>query len=88
MLGIEDGCSAIGHAQSLADNPVGREGVATAIALGPQGAVSVRQMIGATALEEAKTPAKVEAEEGALVVSFEGAREIRLPFDEGFLGKR
>ncbi|TIT02535.1 MAG: hypothetical protein E5W85_32300, partial [Mesorhizobium sp.] len=40
VLGIEDGRTALGHAASLGDNWLKREGVATAFALGEGGDVS------------------------------------------------
>ncbi|RWB23869.1 MAG: hypothetical protein EOQ42_36070, partial [Mesorhizobium sp.] len=47
VLGIEDGRTALGHAASLGDNWLKREGVATAFALGEGGDVSFRHVIGA-----------------------------------------
>ena len=47
VLGIEDGRTALGHAASLGDNWLKREGVATAFALGEGRNVSFRHVIGA-----------------------------------------
>lgn len=83
VLGIEDGISAVGHRQSIGDNPVRREGVATAIDLDPSGAVSVRQVIGCAAISEA--PVGVTPGGGSLLLAFADGRMRSLPFDDAFL---
>jgi hypothetical protein len=88
VLGIEDGCTAIGHAQSLGDNAIRREGVTTALALDLQGSISVRQVIGAAPLDVPHPPARAEAREGALILSFDYGQAISLPYDEEFLAGR
>lgn len=86
VLGIEDGISAVGHRQSLGDNPVRREGVATALELDPRGAVSVRQAIGWAPAGE--VPTHVEVRPGALHLRFAAGDPVSLPFDDGFLAPR
>lgn len=89
VLGIEDGCSAVGHSQSLGDNPVRREGVPTALELAPGRVVSVRHVIGAAAAAGSEgTVTSVAAEAGALHVAFADGSNRRLPFDGGFLAGR
>lgn len=83
VLGVEDGISAVGHRHSLGDNPVRREGVATALELDPQGSVSVRQVIGWAPAGE--VPTHVEARDGALDLHFRAGDPLSLPFDDGFL---
>jgi hypothetical protein len=90
VLGVEDGCtySLHGHAASIADNPLAREGVPTAITLDPDGEVDVRHVIGASSLpSDFGTVRSVRAGAGVLQIEGEGARTIDLPFDCDFLGK-
>jgi hypothetical protein len=83
VLGIEDGISAIGHRQSLGDNPVRREGVPTALELDPAGSVSIRQVIGWAAVTE--PPLSIRAAPGSLLLETGDGEPVALPFDEGFL---
>lgn len=85
VLGIEDGVSAIGHRQSLGDNPVRREGVATVLHLDPRGSVAVRQAIGWAAMSE--VPAAVETGNRCLILEDASGRRT-LPFDDRFLSSR
>ena len=87
VLGIEDArASPSGHADSCRDNEFTRLGIPTAFALGPDGTVSVRQVIGACAAggEEGRVAA-VAAEGRRLVVRFAGGGERSIGYDPDFL---
>lgn len=83
IIGVEDGRTAVGHAASLGDNWLKREGVATAFPLG--GHVSFRQIIGALPSETGEAPQSVMAAQGKLRLDFAagGCREVA--FDNQFL---
>jgi hypothetical protein len=82
VLGIEDGRTAIGHAASLGDNWLKREGVATAFALAEGRSVSFRQVIGSVAGRE--PPDDISTAPGLLRLSI-GGSEREIPFDTDFL---
>jgi hypothetical protein len=85
VLGIEDGRTAVGHAASLGDNWLKREGVATAYSLAEGSRVSFRQVVGALPSAGGEPPLALETTVGGLGLTFpSGARES-VPFDEGFL---
>lgn len=83
VLGIEDGRTAVGHATSLGDNWLKREGVPTAFALG--GRVSFRQVIGAVPLAGALPPRDLTASRGRLSLTMPDGATRSMPFDDGFL---
>ncbi|KQZ82926.1 hypothetical protein ASD64_08300 [Mesorhizobium sp. Root157] len=83
VIGIEDARAAIGHAASLSDNWLKREGVATAFDLGGQ--VTFRQVIGALPLETFGVPQRIDAAKGCLRMSTEQGAVREVPFDEQFL---
>ena len=83
VLGIEDGRTAIGHAASIGDNWLKREGVPTAFDLGER--VAFRQAIGAVPLEEPVPPDTVTAGAGWLRLAMAGGRIETIPFDGDFL---
>lgn len=83
VLGIEDGRTAIGHAASLGDNWLKREGVATAFDLG--GHVAFRQVLGALPLGALQLPRQLEAEGESLHLGMAGGGKIEVPFDADFL---
>ena len=85
VLGIEDGRAAVGHAASLGDNWLKREGVATAFDLGESRSIAFRQVIGAVPLSGGRPPRDVIAVNGRLrIVAADGpVREV--PFDSDFL---
>jgi hypothetical protein len=87
VLGIEDGCTAVGHAASIGDNPLKQEGVATAFDLAPDRTVAFRHVIGAlTGFAGQDHAEAIEATGDRLeVVSWSGQRRT-LSFDGGFLG--
>lgn len=83
VLGIEDGRAAVGHAASLGDNWLKREGVATAFELG--GRVAFRQVIGALPMGSSQLPDRIEAQAGSLRLATAGEGRIEVPFDAAFL---
>jgi hypothetical protein len=84
VLGIEDGRAAVGHAASIGDNWLKREGVATAFALGEGRSFSFRHVIGAIPLPGGEPPQEVTTSNGRMRLAAGGAtREV--PFDSDFL---
>ncbi|UCI19788.1 hypothetical protein FJ970_02085 [Mesorhizobium sp. B2-1-8] len=83
VLGIEDGRTAIGHAASLGDNWLKREGVATAFALDEDRGVSFRHVIGALPLSGGEPPREITTADGRLRLA--GAAASEVPFDSEFL---
>ncbi|WP_378945770.1 hypothetical protein [Mesorhizobium sp. ANAO-SY3R2] len=83
VLGIEDGRTVLGHAASLGDNWLKREGVETTFPLG--GTVTFRQIIGALPSESGEAPSLVAGAEGKLRLSFADGTSRMVPFDDGFL---
>lgn len=83
VLGIEDGRTAIGHAASLGDNWLRREGVETAFALG--GHVAFRQIVGALPLEGGQPPVSIAPSEGRLRLAFADGSSRETSFDDAFL---
>jgi hypothetical protein len=86
VLGIEDGRTAVGHASSMQENFVSREGVPTSFVLEDDTTVRFRHVIGALPFDAAVEPASdVRTESGRLVVTFANNAIHRLPFDDSFL---
>ncbi|RUU86075.1 MAG: hypothetical protein E5Y30_31550 [Mesorhizobium sp.] len=84
VLGIEDGRAAVGHAASIGDNWLKREGVATAFALGESQSVSFRHVIGAIPLSGGEPPQELTTADGRMRLTAGGAaREVS--FDSDFL---
>ncbi|MCG7506435.1 hypothetical protein [Mesorhizobium retamae] len=86
VLGIEDGRTAVGHAASLGDNWLKREGIATAFELDPERRVAFRHVIGALAAGEGKVVGDVTASAGRLHVTSVGNVVLDAPYDAEFLG--
>jgi hypothetical protein len=86
VLGIEDArASASGHAASLRENALTRQGIPTAFTLG-KGDVVVRQVFGVAPLANTHNPVRsVETTSGTLTVTFEDSTQTALPFDDTFL---
>lgn len=86
VLGIEDArASASGHAASLGENALTRQGIPTAFTLGESDVV-VRQAFGVAPIADTHNPVRsVEAANGALTVTFEDGTQTALPFDDAFL---
>ncbi|BCG69378.1 hypothetical protein MesoLj113a_05360 [Mesorhizobium sp. 113-1-2] len=82
VLGIEDGRAAVGHAASIGDNWLKREGVATAFALGEGRSFSFRHVIGA--LPGGTPPQEIITADGQMRLSAGGATK-GVPFDSAFL---
>ncbi len=84
VLGIEDGRAAVGHAASIGDNWLKREGVATAFALGEGHSFSFRHVIGAVPLSGGIPPQEIITADGQMRLSAGGStRDV--PFDSAFL---
>ncbi len=84
VIGIEDGRTAIGHAASLGDNWLRREGVATAFDLAEGRRVAFRQVIGA-ATAGGEPPVSVVPRPGRLDLTWPDGAERNLAFDDTFL---
>jgi hypothetical protein len=84
VLGIEDGRTAVGHAASLGDNWLKREGVATCFELG--GRVAFRQVIGAVPLVGGQPPLSVRSRSDRLQLDMPDGSRRDIPFDGMFLG--
>ncbi|TGQ74321.1 MAG: hypothetical protein E5V49_10740 [Mesorhizobium sp.] len=82
VLGIEDGRAAVGHAASLGDNWLKREGVATAFALSEGRSVSFRHVIGALPGVGDEPPQEITTADGRM--RLDGAAR-GVPFDSDFL---
>jgi hypothetical protein len=86
VLGIEDGRTAVGHASSMQENFVSREGVPTSFTLQEGSTLRLRHVIGAMPFDRAAEPASaVTTESGRLVISFPDGPAQRLPYDDSFL---
>ena len=85
VLGIEDGRAAVGHAASLGDNWLKREGAATAFALAEGRSVSFRHVIGAVPAGDAEPPSGIEtmADRMRILAADGSAKDV--PFDGEFL---
>lgn len=85
VLGIEDGRTAVGHAASLGDNWLKREGVATAFDLGPDRRVAFRHVIGALPVATDSAVGDVSASAGQLHVTTAAGAVPGVPYDAAFL---
>lgn len=85
VLGIEDGRTAVGHAASLGDNWLSREGVPTSYALAEGGRVTFRQVIGALPLAGDAPPVSVTTRADRLLLEMPDGMRRDVPFDGGFL---
>ena len=85
VLGIEDGRTAVGHAASLGDNWLKREGVATAFDLAEGRRVAFRQVVGAVPLQGGEPPASVAMLEDRLELALPDGTARTVPFDGAFL---
>lgn len=88
VLGLEEGRTSLGfgHADLSPENPWRRQGIATALALDPQGRVEVRNVIGGVALPaDWSRIEKVEPRKGALEITEGSGQVVSVPFDDTFL---
>lgn len=86
VLGIEDGRTAVGHASSMQENFVNKEGVPTNFELREDGVVTFRHVIGAVSLQSvARRIETLAYEPGFLTAKLADGVIIRLPYDDGFL---
>lgn len=84
VIGIEDGCAAgaAGHRAALAENPVGRAGVPTALTLEPQRTHHIRHAIGAVPRPKGWDRVQDIRGEGAkLLLTGPSGDQMTLPFD-------
>ncbi|TPK89708.1 hypothetical protein [Mesorhizobium sp. B2-4-17] len=84
VLGIEDGRTAVGHAASIGDNWLKREGVATAFTLGEGHSFSFRHVIGALPLSGGTPPRAIATANGQMRLAA-GDTQWNVPFDDDFL---
>lgn len=86
VLGVEDArASGLGHAGSIGENALNRQGVPTAFDLG-FGDLVIRQAFGVLPLEETQSAVTgVEAKAGRLMVSRDGNGTLAAPFEDAFL---
>jgi hypothetical protein len=88
VLGIEEGRAylAAGHAASVAPNPLAETGVPTSVTLKPDGAVSVRHVIGGVPLPPGwDEVASVEAGDQAIRLTNTAGATLVHEFDSNFL---
>jgi hypothetical protein len=83
VLGIEDGRAAVGHAASIGDNWLKREGVATAFALG--GEVSFRHVVGALPQASDEPPRDIATADGHMRLAAADGSTRDVAFDTDFL---
>lgn len=91
VLGIEEGRanSVLGHRASIDPNPLSARGTPTALTLEPDGAVAVRNVIGAVSLGIAGSPiSAVEDRDGSLLWRCADGSQQGIPFDSAFLAER
>ncbi|WP_413774707.1 hypothetical protein [Mesorhizobium sp. AR10] len=85
VLGIEDGRASVGHAASVGDNWLKREGVATAFALDEGSKVSFRHVIGAVPQSGGEPPRDIATAQGRMRILAADGTERDIAFDSDFL---
>ncbi|QPC89701.1 hypothetical protein [Mesorhizobium sp. INR15] len=85
VLGIEDGRTALGHAASLGDNWLKREGLATAFDLAEGQSLSFRHVIGTVPLSGGEPPRDIATSQGRMRLGFTDGSARDIPFDTDFL---
>lgn len=85
VLGVEDGRTAVGHAASLGDNWLKREGIATAFELDPDRRVAFRHVIGALPAETGSPVRDVSAAADRLRLTTAEGAVLDAPYDAAFL---
>jgi hypothetical protein len=85
VLGIEDGRAAVGHAASVGDNWLKREGVATAFALTEGSSVSFRHVIGAVLQSGGEPPRDIATGQGRMRLTADDGSTREIAFDSDFL---
>jgi hypothetical protein len=86
VLGVEDGRTAVGHASSMGENFVNREGAPTGFVLHEGSTIRFRHIVGVIPLGSDDEPASdLAVEAGFLSVDFERTASRRVPFDDKFL---
>lgn len=85
VLGIEDGRSAVGHAASIGDNSLKREGVPTSFVLDERKTIAFRHVIGALPLAGSDAAVRsINPRDGHLVIEFADGARSELAFDTRF----
>lgn len=88
VLGVEEARSDFlrGHRSSILPNALTRAGIATALALRPDGSAEVRNVIGAVPLPAGGSPiADLVAQDSDLAIACENGTRFTVPFDTAFL---
>ena len=86
VLGIEDGRAYPGHAASIGDNALKRQGVPTSFVLSEGGEVAFRHVIGALPLGDGVAPpTRIDQTAATLAVVFADGKSIEVPFDGSYL---
>ncbi|MGE0283571.1 MAG: hypothetical protein AB7P20_23555 [Rhizobiaceae bacterium] len=86
VLGIEDGRAYSGHAASIGDNALKRQGVPTSFVLNEAGEVSFRHVIGALPLGNGVAPpTRLDQSATTLTAVFTDGKPIDVPFDGSYL---
>lgn len=86
VLGIEDARSAVGHAASIGDNTLKREGVPTSFVLGAGKTVTFRHVLGGLPLADGEEGvASITPGAAQLMLDFANGARRNLPFDTDFL---
>jgi len=88
VLGVEEACSDFlrGHRSSVMPNALTQAGVATALALRPDGSVAARNVIGAVPLPASRSPiADLVAQDRDLAIACEDGTRFIVPFNTAFL---
>lgn len=86
VIGIEDGRAAVGHAASVGDNWLKREGVPTTFDLAEGRRVTFRQVIGAALQSDGHPPRDTTVSSDSLSLQMADGSTRNLPFDGTFLG--
>jgi hypothetical protein len=90
VLGIEESCAyfADGHRASTQPNELSQAGYRTALSLDPDGEVAVRYALGAIPADSRwSSVSDIALGDGVLLITDEGGRQARIPFDTDFFGE-
>ncbi|MDR7033466.1 hypothetical protein [Mesorhizobium sp. BE184] len=85
VIGIEDGRAAVGHAASLGDNWLKRQGIPTAFELADGRRAAFRQIIGSALQADGNPPRDISVDGDKLAIEMADGSASELPFDGAFL---
>lgn len=88
VIGLEEVCSwfHLGHAASIADNPLATRGIPTAITLTPGGAVAIPYMFGLAAIPPGfGAVARIDEDDGGVLIADAEGREVFAACDVSFV---